>query len=68
MHTTELVRGIYMKLKVPIMVAQPYSWNLVATETWHSLFKSGEINPTGKLMTKSKYIHSYLHEKNIFPM
>ena len=57
MHTTELVRGIYMKLKVPIMVAPPYSWNLVATETWHSLFKSGEINPTGKLMTKSKYIH-----------
>ena len=54
MHTTELVKGIYTKLKVPIMVAPPYSWNLVATETWHSLFKSDELNPTGRLMTKSK--------------
>ena len=54
MHTTELVKQIYQKLKVPIMVAPPYSWNLVATETWHSLFKSGELNPTGMAMTKSK--------------
>ena len=55
MHTTEVVKGIYQKLKIPIMVAPPYSWNLVATETWHSLFKTGELNPTAKSMTKSKY-------------
>ena len=54
MHTTELVKDIYMKLKIPIMVAPPYSWNLVATEKWHALFKVGELNATGKGMTKSK--------------
>ena len=37
------------------MVAPPYSWNLVATEKWHSLFKVGELNVTGKGMTKSKF-------------
>ena len=62
MHTTELVQDIYQKLKVPIMVAPPYSWNLVATEKWHAMFKSGELNPTGKGMTKSKYAHLYLHQ------
>ena len=61
MHTTEMVKEIYTKLKVPIMVAPPYSWNLVATETWHSLFKFGELNPTGKAMTKSKYTTLDLH-------
>ena len=55
MHTTELVQSIYQKLKVPTMVASPYSYNLMATEKWHALFKSGELNPTGKSMTKSKY-------------
>ena len=45
---------IYQKLKVPIMVAPPYSWNLVATEKFHALFKVGELNPSGKGMTKSK--------------
>ena len=59
MHTTELVQAIYRKLKVPIMVAPPYSWNLVATEKWHALFKSGELNPTGRAMSKSKY--HYIH-------
>ena len=39
------------------MVAPPYSWNLVATEKWHALFKFGELNPTGKSMTKSKYLN-----------
>ena len=55
MHTTELVKNIYQKLKIPIMVAPPYSWNLVATEKFHAMFKTGELNPTGKAMTKSKY-------------
>jgi len=55
MHTTELVQEIYQKLKIPVMIAPPYSWNLVATEKWHSMFKTGELNPTGKGMTKSKY-------------
>ena len=54
MHTTELVQDIYQKLKIPIMVAPPYSWNLVATEKFHVLFKVGELNPSGKGMTKSK--------------
>ena len=54
MHTTDLVKEIYRKLKIPIIIAAPYSWNLVATESWHSIFKTGEINPTGKSMTKSK--------------
>ena len=54
MHTTELLQDIYRKLKVPIMVAPPYSWNLVATEKWHAMFKAGELNQTGKGMTKSK--------------
>ena len=61
MHSTELVRGIYQKLKIPIMIAPPYSWNLVATETWHALFKSGELNPTGMSLTKSKYLPFILH-------
>ena len=39
MHSTELVQQIYQKLKVPIMIAPPYAWNLVATESFHSLFK-----------------------------
>ena len=55
MHTTELVKNIYQKLKIPIMVAPPYSWNLVATEKFHAMFKTGELNPTGKALTKSKY-------------
>ena len=45
MHTTELVQSIYQKLKVPIIVASPYSYNIMATEKWHALFKSGELNP-----------------------
>ena len=68
MHTTELVKDIYKKLKVPIMVAPPYGWNLVATESWHSLFKFGELNPTGKAMSKSKCFNLYLHQQNSFPM
>ena len=56
MHSTELVQDIYRKLKIPVMIAPPYSWNLVATESWHSIFKQGELNPTGKAMTKSKLI------------
>ena len=64
MHTTELLKSIYQKLKVPIMVAPPYSWCLVATEKWHALYKTGELNPTGKALTKSKcfsniYIGTY---------
>ena len=39
MHSTELVKDIYRKLKIPVMIAPPYSWNLVATESWHSMFK-----------------------------
>ena len=39
MHTTEMLKEIYQKLKIPIMVAPPYSWNLVAAEKWHALFK-----------------------------
>ena len=57
LHTTELLKEIYQKLKVPIMVAPPYAWNLVATEKWHNMFKAGELNPTGKQMTKSKFHH-----------
>ena len=59
MHTTELVQSIYQKLKIPIMVAPPYAWNLVAAEKWHAIFKSGELNPTGLGMTKSEY-HRFL--------
>ena len=61
MHTTELIKEIYQKLKVPIMVAPSYSWNLVATEKWHALFKTEELNPTGKAMSKSKYNPEFLH-------
>ena len=68
MHTTQLVQDIYTKLKIPIMVAPPYSWNLVATEKWHSMFKSGELNATGKSMTKSKCIIHYLHHQNSLAM
>ena len=62
LHTSELVQDIYQKLKIPIMVTPPYSWNLVATEKWHALFKAGELNPTGKAMTKSKYPLIDLHQ------
>ena len=55
MHSTELVKEIFQKLKIPVMIAPPYSWNLVATESWHSMFKSKELNPTGKAMSKSKF-------------
>ena len=55
MHSTEMVQGIYRKLKIPIMIAPPYSWNLVAVEKWHSMFKTGELNPTGKAMTKKGF-------------
>ena len=54
MHTTEMVKEIYTKLKVQIIVAPPYSWNLMAPEKWHALFKTNELNPTGKALTKSK--------------
>ena len=54
MHSTTMVKEIYQKLKIPIMMAPPYSWNLVATEKWHAFFKTGELNPTGLGMTKSK--------------
>ena len=56
MHTTEVVKQIYQKLKIPVIVSPPYSWNLVATEKFHAMFKFGELNPTGKSMTKSKYL------------
>ena len=54
MHTTELLQQIYQKLKIPLIVAPPYAWRLMATEKWHAIFKAGELNPTGKSMTKSK--------------
>ena len=66
MHSTEMVEGIYKKLKIPIMIAPPYSWNLVPTEKWHALFKAGELNPTGMSMTKSKFSNCYLHQQNFF--
>ena len=61
MHTTEVVKAIYQKLKIPIMVAPPYSWNLVAVEKWHALFKSGELNPQRLGMTKSKCLFLLTH-------
>ena len=56
MHTTEMVKEIYRIMKVPVIVAPPYSWNLMSPEKWHALFKTEELNPTGKAMTKSKLI------------
>ena len=58
-HSTETVKQVYQKLKIPMIMPPPYSWRLVGTEKWHALFKTGELNPHHMAMSKSKSIYHY---------
>ena len=59
-HTADLVKSVLAKLKVPTMISSPYLFDVAACELWFSSFKRGELNPTGKAVSKSKY---FIHLK-----
>jgi hypothetical protein len=65
-HRTEMMEELYAKLKVPIMVSAPYSFDVSVAELFFSQFKRGEINPQCLGLTKSKCHHILTSLQSIF--
>jgi len=67
-HTTEMLERLYQKLKVPIMVSAPYSFDAAVAELFFSQFKRGELNLQSLGLTKSKCRLILIPLQSIFRM
>jgi len=54
-----LLEDLFQKLKIPVMVSAPYSYDGAVAEMFFAMFKRGHINQQSMATSKSKY-HSFL--------
>ena len=67
-HLTELMQDIYAKLKIPVLVSAPYSYDGAVAELFFTMFKRGHINPTSLGVSASKYFLYLTPSQLIFKM
>ena len=54
-HTTESLEQLFKKLKIPVMISAPYSYDGAVAELFFAMFKRDHINEEQLATSKSKY-------------
>ena len=53
-HRTAMIKDLFKKLKLPVMISAPYSYDGAVAELFFAMFKKGELNQHRYATTKSK--------------
>ena len=53
-HSTEMLKELFAKLNIQVMISAPYSYDGAVAELFFAMFKCGHINREGLATSKSK--------------
>ena len=59
-HTSRETIEVIERLKIPIIISAPYSYDAAPVERFFAYLKRGNLNPDGLPLTKSKYFDLFL--------
>ena len=59
-HTSRETIEVIERLKIPIIISAPYSYDAAPIERFFAYLKRGNLNPDGLSLTKSKYFDLFL--------